>query len=88
MTINLTPQQIAWLQAFAAERGFASVDEAAQFLIGEAIADAKTVGLDDLDPDEVKRLLEEAERDIAEGRMISGEAFKAHLKARIKSFEG
>ena len=86
MTINLTPQQIAWLQAFAAERGFASVDEAAQFLIGEAIRDVEDLDLDNLDW--VKPYIDEAEEDIKRGaKLITLEEFKAHLKKRIEELD-
>jgi hypothetical protein len=85
MTINLTPQQIAWLQSFAAERGFASIDEAAQFVMAEAMQFA---GMEEPDPAEIMTLLEEADRDFAEGRTISGEDFRAHLQARVKGFGG
>lgn len=81
MTINLTPQQISWLEAFAAERGFTSVDEAAQFLIDEAIA-GEELDLDDLSW--AKPYLDEAETEIARGaKPISLDVFRQHLAAHM-----
>lgn len=80
MTINLTPEQIAWLEKQVAGGSFASLDEAAQFYIGDAIAHAGEINLDDLDW--AKPLIEEARAEIARGEGIPLADFKAHLRKR------
>jgi Arc/MetJ-type ribon-helix-helix transcriptional regulator len=84
MTVNLTSRQIAWLEKQVAKGAFGSIEEAAQFYLDQRM-DGEHL---DLDPNEVRPLLEEAERDIADGRIESGEDVKAKLKARIRSLEG
>ena len=86
MTINLTPSQIAWLKELASERGYASLDEAAQAIVAEAMLHSEDIDLDNLDW--VKPLLDEAREDIAQGRVISGDEFHAHMDARIARLKG
>jgi antitoxin ParD1/3/4 len=80
MTINLTPEQIAWLQQRVADGSFASLDEAAQFFMGDAIAHAEEIDLDDLEW--AKPLVDEAEKEIAEGKTIPAETVFAELRRR------
>ena len=65
MTVNLTPQQIAWLEQVKAERGFASIDEAAQFYLAQAMLNAEPLDLDDLSW--AKPLVDEALADLEAG---------------------
>lgn len=84
MTVNLTPQQIAWLERQVADGAFGSVEEAAQFYLSQRMAEEEL----DLATEEITPLLTDAEREIAEGRFISGDDFKARLQACIKTLEG
>lgn len=65
MTVNLTPQQIAWLEQLKAERGFATIDEAAQAIVAEAMLHAEPLDLDDLSW--AKPLVDEALADLEAG---------------------
>lgn len=65
MTVNLTPQQIAWLEQIKAERGFASIDEAAQAIVADAMLHAEPLDLDDLSW--AKPLVDEALADLEAG---------------------
>ena len=85
MTINLTPEQIAWLQQRVADGSFASLDEAAQFFMGDAIAHAEEIDLDDLEW--AKPLVDEARAEIERGEGIPLVEFKAHLKKRISELD-
>ncbi len=80
MTITLTPTQIRWLEAEVAAGRFASVDEAAQAIIDQRMADEGIAGEIDLDDlDWVKPLLDEARAGVARGEVISHQEFKAHV---------
>ena len=77
MSITITPEQTAWLQAEVAGGRFASLDEAAQYML-----DAQR----DIEADEaawIKPLLDEAMADIDRGEGISFEEFEAHIAARL-----
>lgn len=80
MTINLTPQQIAWLQQFAAERGLASLDEAAQTVIAQVML---TDEFEEPDPEWVIPLLDEARAELARGEGIPLEEFSRRMDAHM-----
>lgn len=77
MTITLPPEQIAWLEKLARDRGLSSVDEAAREVISGAMLD------DEDDLEWVKPLLDEAREDVRRGRVISSDDFFAKLDGRI-----
>lgn len=87
MTITLTATQMAWLERFAAEQGFATLDEAAQALIAQAMM-SPPPGFEDPDPQWVIPLIEDAEKDIVEGRVVSHAQVKEQLRRRIRGAEG
>lgn len=85
MTINLTPAQMAWLKAYAAEHGIATLDEAAQTLIAQAMLAAQhEAGYPDLDDlDWVKPLLEEARAEFDKGRGSGLDEFETRMDAHV-----
>lgn len=82
MTIILTPEQQAWLEAQVAAGTIPSVDEA----IKAAIADLITLADDDLAW--AKPYVDDARASIAKGDVVDGNTFLASLReraARLKS---
>ena len=82
MTINLTADQIAWLKHIAAERGYASLDAAAQAVIGDAMAGIPP-GFEEPDPEWVIPLLDEARAEFARGEGIPLEEFRRHMNEHM-----
>jgi antitoxin ParD1/3/4 len=80
ITLTLTPEQEAWLQAHVATGDFASVEEAARQLIAERIAER---ALEDDDLEWARPLLEEARADVERGNVITLEEHKARNAARL-----
>jgi antitoxin ParD1/3/4 len=80
ITVTLTPEQEAWLQAHVTTGDFASVEEASRRLIAERIAELTP---EDDDLEWVKPVLEQARADIARGDVISLEEHKARNAARL-----
>jgi antitoxin ParD1/3/4 len=80
MTITLTRAQLEWLEAEVAAGRFASVDEAAQAIIAERMAEQPEAGDLDLDDlDWAKPLLDEAREDVARGRTVTLEEFNSQI---------
>ena len=80
ITIKLTSTQIRWLEAEVAAGRFASIDEAAQAIIEQRMAEEALAGEIDVDGlDWVKPLLDEAREGVARGEVISHQEFKAHV---------
>jgi antitoxin ParD1/3/4 len=79
MTITLTPEQEAWLQAHVARGNFASIEEAARQLIDERIAEL--AGEDD-DLEWARPLLEEARASVARGDVFTLEEHRVRNAAR------
>ncbi len=80
MTITLPPEQIAWLEKFAQDRGFASASEAARALIaGAMLEETEDPDLDGLDPEWVIPLLDEARAEIERGEGIGLDDFLKHF---------
>ncbi len=80
MSITLTPEQEAWLQAHVATRDFASVEEAVRQLIDDRIAEIAAEDGDDLDW--AKPLLEEARASFAQGDFLTLEEHRRRNAAR------
>ena len=85
MTITLSPEQVAWLEAHVQRGEFASVDEAARRLIDERITERMAEENDDLAW--AKSHVDEARADVAQGNVISREEHRARSAARLASFK-
>ncbi len=79
MTITLSNDQQSWLEAQVAAGNFASIEEA----VAIAIADLRAMAEDDLAW--AKPYVEQAQRSVAAGHVISGEEFAAGLDRKIAS---
>lgn len=75
--VELTPEQIAWLEAKVAAGQFPTVDDA----ISTAITDLMAIANDDLAW--AAPYVEEARAAVARGDVMSGEGILAKLKIRI-----
>ncbi|HXY58172.1 MAG TPA: hypothetical protein VEH76_06300 [Methylocystis sp.] len=80
MTITLTPDQEAWLQAHVSSGDFASVEEAARQLLDERIAE-REIEKDDLAW--AKPLVEEGLAALKRGEFISLQEHKVRNAARL-----
>jgi antitoxin ParD1/3/4 len=80
ITLTLSPEQEAWLQAHVAAGEFPSVEEAARQLIDDRIAEISAEGEDDLEW--AKPLLDEARASIAQGDLLTLEEHRARNAAR------
>jgi antitoxin ParD1/3/4 len=85
MSISLTADQQAWLEARVERGEFASVDEAARQLIDERIVERESEG-DDLAW--AKPYVDEARAAVARGEVISHEEYRTRNAARLASFKG
>ncbi len=83
MSITLTPEQEAWLNAHVASGDFPSVEEAARQLIDERIAERATEASDDLAW--AKPFVEAARAAVARGEFVSLEEHKAFNAALLAS---
>jgi antitoxin ParD1/3/4 len=81
MTITLTSDQQAWLEAHVARGDYASVEEAVRQLIDERIAEAASIDSDDLAW--AKSLVEEAAADLAARGEMTLDEHLARLDAII-----
>ncbi|WP_442755159.1 ribbon-helix-helix domain-containing protein [Methylocystis sp. JAN1] len=81
MSITLTPDQEAWLEAHVAAGEFASVEEAARQLLDERIAELAT-GFED-DMAWAKPLVDEALAAIAKGEVLTLEEHRARNAKRL-----
>jgi antitoxin ParD1/3/4 len=84
MTITLTPEQLAWLDAEVAHGHFQSIEEAARQLIDQGIAER--MAEDDLAW--AKPLVDEALADVARGDVITLEEHEARTAARLAAMKG
>jgi antitoxin ParD1/3/4 len=84
MTITLTPEQLAWLDAEVARGHFQSIEEAARQLIDQGIAER--MAEDDLAW--AKPLVDEALADVARGDVITLEEHEARTAARLAAMKG
>jgi antitoxin ParD1/3/4 len=85
MTITLTAEQLAWLNAEVARGHFQSIEEAARQLIDEGIAE-RIVEEDDLAW--AKPLVDEALADVARGDVITLEEHEARTAALLAAMKG
>ena len=76
MSIELRPEQEAWLQVLVATGEFASIEEAARQLIDERIAGRAVEDGDDLAW--AKPSVEEARAAVGRGEFVSLDDHKAH----------
>ncbi|ARN83784.1 hypothetical protein B1812_18560 [Methylocystis bryophila] len=84
MTLTLTPEQEAWLQAQVAAGDFATVEEAARRLIDDRIAQIAS-GDEHDDLEWAKPLLDEARASIARGDILTLEEHRARNAVRRAS---
>lgn len=80
MTITLTPDQRAWIEAHVASGDYASVEDAARSLIDAAILDH---ALQEDDLAWAKPLVDEALAAVERGEVISWEEFRAGMRANL-----
>jgi antitoxin ParD1/3/4 len=85
MTISLTPEQQAWIDARVARGEFASAEEAARQLIDERILEL------DIDEDDdmawAKPLVDEALAEVERGEFITLEEHRARNAARLAALK-
>jgi antitoxin ParD1/3/4 len=79
MTITLTPEQIAWIDAHVARGGFPSTEAAVRQLIDERIAERS---IEDGDLSWAKRLVDEAVAEAERSDVIGLDKHKARNAAR------
>ena len=80
MTITLSPDQLAWIEARVATGEFPDVDGAVRSLLADAIAEHE--GVDD-DMAWAKPLVDEALAEVERGETMSLEEFEARIDARM-----
>ena len=85
MSITLTPEQEAWLNAHVARGDFASVEDAARQLIDERIAERAAEEGDDLAW--AKPSVDEALADVARGDVLTLEEHEARNDARLATMK-
>jgi antitoxin ParD1/3/4 len=86
MTITLTPEQHAWIDAHIARGDFASVEDAARQLIDERIVErAAEEEIGDLAW--AKPYLHEALADVAHGKVLTREEHEARMDAVLASMK-
>ena len=81
MTITLTSQQKAWIDARVARGDYASVEDAARFLIDAAILDLSMLEGDDLAW--AKPLVDEALAEVERGEVMTLDEHRARNRARL-----
>ena len=84
ITLSLTPEQEAWLQAHVAASGAGSIEEVARRIIDEHIAESE---LEHDDLDWAKPLVDEGVASLERGDYISIEEHKARNAARLAAFK-
>lgn len=85
MTITLTPEQQARLEAYVARGEFPSIEDAARQLIDERLNERAIEEEDDLSW--AKPYIEEARAQIARGEGISLEEHKRRIAARLAALK-
>jgi antitoxin ParD1/3/4 len=85
MTISLTPEQQAWLNAHVARGDFSSIEEAVCQLIDERIAERAAEESDDLAW--AKPLVDDALTAAARGEVIGREEHDARMDALVASMQ-
>ena len=85
MSVDLTPEQEAWLSAHVARGDFPSVADAVRQLIDERIAERIAEASDDLAW--AKRYVDEARADIARGDTLTRREHEARMDALLASMK-
>jgi len=85
MTISLTPEQQAWINARIERGEFTSIEEAVQQLIEERICERELEEIDDMAW--AKPLVDEALAEVERGEFISIEEHQARMDARVASMK-
>jgi antitoxin ParD1/3/4 len=85
MTISLTPEQQAWINARIERGEFASIEEAVQQLIEERIGERELEEIDDMAW--AKPLVDEALAEVERGEFITLEEHRARNAARLAAFK-
>ena len=85
MTITLTPEQQAWIDAHVASGEYASVEVAARSLIDAAIIEHATLEADDLAW--AKPLVDEALAEVERGETISREEYQESVRAFLATLK-
>lgn len=85
MTITLTPEQQAWIDAHVAQGEYASIQDAARSLIDAAIGDLDSVATDDLAW--AKPLVDEALAAFERGEVMTLEEHQTRNKARLAAMQ-
>ena len=85
MTITLSPEQVAQLQAFVTRGEFASIEDAARQLIDERLAERSIEENDDLSWD--KPYVDEALAELARGEGMTLEEHKRRMAARLAALK-
>jgi antitoxin ParD1/3/4 len=86
ISLSLTPEQQAWLDAHVASGDFVSVEEAARQLIDERIAERAAEEGDDLAW--AKPYVDEALAEIARGEGLTLEEHEARMDTLLASMKG
>jgi antitoxin ParD1/3/4 len=84
MTITLTPEQLAWIDAHVAQGDFPSVEAAARQLIDERIAER---AIEDDDLAWAKPLVDEALAQVERGEVMTLEEHKARIDTLLASMK-
>ena len=85
MTITLTPEQKAWIDAHVARGDYASAEEAVRTLVDAAIADVGSIEHDDLAW--AKPLVDEALSASERGEVMTLEEHRARNSARLAAMK-
>jgi antitoxin ParD1/3/4 len=83
MSISLTPEQEAWLDAQVVRGDFASVEDAARQLLDERIAERMAEAADDLVW--ARPLVNEALADVERGKVLSREEHEKRMNAVLRA---
>ncbi len=81
MTVTLSPDQLAWIEARVAKGDYPDVDEAVRDLLATGIAEHEEAETDDMAW--AKPLVDEALAEIERGEGMSLEEFEARMDARM-----
>ena len=81
MTVTLSPDQLAWIEARVAKGDYPDVDEAVRDLLATGIAEHEEAETDDMAW--AKPLVDEALAELKRGEGMSLEEFEARMNARM-----
>ena len=85
MTITLTPEQQAWIDAHVARGEYASAEHAARSLIDAAILDVKSLDEDDLAW--AKPFVDEALAEVERGDVMSFDEYQTDMRAFLETLK-